>query len=102
VPDKYHSKPSRRPQYTASVRRYQAFFVNREKERIEFKDKYGISLPILIDENGKEAKAYGVRGYHKTFFINRKGKIVGYTFAEKDWTSKKVKNLIKFLLNERE
>jgi hypothetical protein len=58
-------------------------------------------LPILIDENGKEAKAYGVRGYHKTFFINRKGKIEGYTFAGKDWTSRSVKNLIKFLLNER-
>jgi peroxiredoxin len=73
----------------------------KEKELIEFRDKYGISLPILIDENGKEAKAYGVWGYHKTFFINREGKIVGYTYAEKDWTSKGVKNLIKFLLNER-
>jgi peroxiredoxin len=72
-----------------------------EKELIEYKDKYSISKPILIDENGKEAKAYGVWGYHKTFFINRKGKIVGYTYAEKDWTSKGVKNLVKFLLNER-
>jgi peroxiredoxin len=72
-----------------------------EKELTEFKDKYGISLPILIDENGREAKAYGVRGYHKTFFINRKGKIVAYTYAERDWTSRSMKNLIKLLLNER-
>lgn len=73
----------------------------KEKELIEFKNKYGISLPILIDENGKEAKAYEVWGFHKSFFINRRGRIVGYTFAERDWTSRSIKNLIKFLLNER-
>jgi peroxiredoxin len=72
-----------------------------EKELKEFKEKYHIPLPILIDENGREAKAYGVRGFHKTFFINREGKIVAYTYAEKDWTSSGVKNLIKLLLNER-
>jgi peroxiredoxin len=72
-----------------------------DRELKEFKDKYHISLPILVDENGKEAKAYGVRGYHKTFFVNREGRIVGYTYAEKDWTSSAVKNLIRFLLNER-
>ncbi len=72
-----------------------------EKELNEFRDKYRLSHPILIDKNGKEATAYGVRGYHKTFFINREGKIVGYTYAEKDWTSSGVKNLVRFLLNER-
>jgi peroxiredoxin len=73
----------------------------KEKELTEFKNKYNISMPILIDENGKEAKAYGVWGYHKTFFINRQGKIVAYTYAEKDWTSRDVQKLIKFLLSER-
>jgi peroxiredoxin len=72
----------------------------KEKELIKFKDRYGITLPILIDKNGKVAKAYGVWGYHKTFFIDRKGRIVGETFAEKDWRSGNVKDLITFLLNE--
>jgi peroxiredoxin len=71
-----------------------------ERELKEFKDKYHISLPILIDENGKEAKAYGVLGYHKTFFISGKGRIVGYTYAEKDWTSAGMRNLIHYLLKE--
>jgi peroxiredoxin len=73
----------------------------KEKELIEFKDKYGITLPILIDEKGKVAKAYGVRGYHKTFFINREGKIVGYTFAEKDWRSPTMRKLIDYLLRQK-
>jgi peroxiredoxin len=73
----------------------------KEKELIKFKDRYDITSPILIDKNGEEAKAYGVWGYHKTFFIDRKGKIVGETFAEKDWRLGKVKDLITFLLNER-
>jgi peroxiredoxin len=73
----------------------------KEKELKEFKDKYRISLPILIDENGREAKAYGVRGYHKTFFINREGKIVGYTYAEKDWATAAMRNLIHYLLAQK-
>ncbi len=71
-----------------------------EKELREFKDKFHITLPILIDENGKEAKAYGVRGFHKTFFIDREGRIIGYTYAEKDWTSATMRNLIHYLLGE--
>jgi peroxiredoxin len=72
----------------------------REKELLEYKNKFNISVPILIDKNGSVAKAYRVRGHHETFFINRKGKIVGKTFAEKDWTSPSMKNLIQYLLRE--
>ena len=39
-------------------------------------------------------------GHHETFFIDRKGEIVGKTFAEKDWTSPGMKNLIQYLLRE--
>ena len=72
----------------------------REKDLLEYKSKFNISVPILIDEDGSVAKAYGIRGHHETFFINRKGKIVGKTFAEKDWTSPSMKNLIHHLLTE--
>ena len=70
----------------------------KEKELIKFKDRYAITLPILIDKDGRVAKAYGVWGYHKTFFIDRNGKIVGETFAEKDWRSGSIKDFITFLL----
>jgi peroxiredoxin len=72
----------------------------REKELLDYKIKFSISLPILIDRDGSVAKAYRVRGHHETFLINRNGKIVGKTFAEKDWTSASMKNLIQYLLRE--
>ncbi len=72
----------------------------RREELLEYKKKFGISMPILIDEDGAVAKTYGVRGHHETFFINREGKIVGKTFAEADWTSPNMRNLIHYLLRE--
>jgi peroxiredoxin len=72
----------------------------REKDLLKYKEKFNLSVPILIDETGSVAKAYRIRGHHETFFINRKGKIVGKTFAEKDWTSPSMKNLIQYLLRE--
>jgi peroxiredoxin len=72
----------------------------RGEELVEYKNKFGISMPILIDDHGSVAKDYGVRGHHETFFINRKGKIVGKTFAEKDWTSPSMRNLMHYLLRE--
>jgi len=73
----------------------------RERELLEYKNKFNISVPILVDKNGSVAKAYKVRGHHETFFINREGKIVGKTFAETDWTSPPVRNLIQYLLKQK-
>jgi len=62
--------------------------------------RYRKFAPILMDDDGSIARAYGVgAGHHETFFINRDGKIVGKTFTEKDWTSTSVKTLIEHLLN---
>ena len=73
----------------------------KEKDLIKFRDKYAISLPILVDENKAAERAYRVSRHPEAFFINRQGKIVGNTFGEKDWTSKDMKDLIKFLLDQR-
>ncbi len=73
----------------------------REKELLAYKNKFNISIPILIDKSGSVAKAYKVRGHHETFFINREGKIVGKTFAEKDWISTDMRNLIYYLLAQK-
>ena len=73
----------------------------KEKDLLKYKEKFNLSLPILIDEDGSVAKAYGIRGHHETFFINRKGEIVGKTFAEKDWTSPSIRNLIHYLLTQK-
>jgi hypothetical protein len=51
----------------------------------------------MIDD-GQVANAYGVWSHPETFFINRDGKIVGRVIKELDWTSKSMKNLVRFLL----
>jgi len=73
----------------------------REKELLEYKNKFNISIPILIDKKGSVAKAYKVRSHHETFFITRDGKIFGKTFAQKDWTSPEMKNFIHYLLAQK-
>ncbi len=71
-----------------------------EKDLLKFKNDLKLSLPILMDKNRSVAKAYGVRGHHETFFINRESKIIGKTFAEKDWTSAAMKSFIEYLLEK--
>jgi peroxiredoxin len=68
------------------------------KEVAEFKKEFHISIPILLDEDGRVAKAYGVFGHHECYFINREGKIVGKGFGEKDWTSPPMKELLRLLV----
>jgi peroxiredoxin len=69
------------------------------EEAAHFKKEFKISLPILIDEDGSVAKAYGLLGLHETFFINREGKIVGKTFESgREWTSPEMLTLVRELL----
>ena len=63
-----------------------------------FKKEFDVSSQILIDKKGAVARAYKIFGHHETFFINREGKIVGRTFAETDWASESMRDLIKYLL----
>jgi cytochrome c biogenesis protein CcmG/thiol:disulfide interchange protein DsbE len=75
----------------------------KEKERDikKYKSEFNISSPILIDDNGSFANAYGVWSRPETFFINREGKIVARVLKEIDWTSSNMKNLIQYLLKEK-
>lgn len=73
----------------------------RETELISIRNKWNITSPILIDDDGSVARAYGV-GHHETFFISREGKILGRTFSQKDWASKSMRNLIEHLLMKKD
>jgi peroxiredoxin len=70
----------------------------RDPELVKFKKEFNISSPILFDKTGSVAKAYGISGYPETLIMNRKGEIVGKTFAKENWSSTHVKNLLKHLL----
>ena len=73
----------------------------KEKDIIKYKNEFNISSPILIDEDGAGANAYGIWNRPNTFFISREGKIVGRVVKEMEWTSKKMTNLIQYLVEEK-
>ncbi len=84
----------------ADIAIYRVAIKEKEQVLIKFRDKFKVACPILIDEKGQVANAFRVRGHPETYFINRKGKIVGRALGGKDWTSSNMRNLIQYLLRE--
>jgi cytochrome c biogenesis protein CcmG/thiol:disulfide interchange protein DsbE len=72
-----------------------------EKELLKYKKDFNITSPILVDDNGAAANAYGIWNRPNTFFINREGKIVARVVKEMDWTSKRMLTLIHSLVEEK-
>jgi peroxiredoxin len=73
----------------------------KQQDITEYKNQFKISSPILMDDDGAVANAYGIWNRPNTFFINREGKIVGRVVKEMEWTRKDIKNLIEYLLKEK-
>ena len=73
----------------------------KEPDLVKFMKEFNVSSPILNDEDGAVANAYGVWSHPETFFINRAGRIVGRTLKGMDWTSKSMKNFIQYLQGEK-
>ena len=73
----------------------------KEKDIIKYKNDFNISSPILIDDDGTSANAYGIWNRPNTFFINREGKIVGRVVKEMEWTSKRMRQFIQYLVEEK-
>jgi cytochrome c biogenesis protein CcmG/thiol:disulfide interchange protein DsbE len=42
-----------------------------------FARRYGVTYPIVHDGPGKTRDSYGVTGFPETFFVDRRGKLVG-------------------------
>jgi peroxiredoxin len=57
---------------------YEILAINagQSKEHVfEIKTTYGLTFPLLVDEEAKTAEIYGVTGLPTSFFIDGKGKI---------------------------
>ncbi len=72
----------------------------KEEDLRKYKDEFKVTFPILLDEKGEVANAYGIQSHPQTFFINREGKVIGRALKGMDWTSKSLRNLIQSLLLE--
>jgi peroxiredoxin len=59
-------------------------------------------FPVLMDFDGKVAYQYGVRAHPAHFLINRKGELVAAVMGARDWESKEIRNLIRFVLDQNQ
>ena len=64
-----------------------------------FRDKYGTSYPVAVEEEDRMRKAFGIPGCPATVLIDRRGRMVGRaTGGDGDWTSDAARALTKSLL----
>jgi peroxiredoxin len=73
--------------------------IKEKKEAVrEYSEEFHIQFPILFD-NTSVANSYGVWSHPATFFVNRKGLIVGRAIGQRNWTAKINTKYIEDLLN---
>ena len=70
----------------------------KEKKIQNFVKKCKVTLPVLLDEKEKVARAYGVKMVPTTFLIDTEGFIVGMVMGQRDWSSPGAWAAIKELL----
>lgn len=59
----------------------------------------GYVAPVLLDESGKvTGEVYGVWGTPTTYFINRRGQLVGHAIGPRDWESPAARRFVLALL----
>ena len=75
-----------------------------EKKEIvkRYVEKQQLSLPILLDTEGKVANTYSVRAHPDHFLVDRGGEFIGKTVGARDWQSVENRNLIQYLLERDE
>jgi peroxiredoxin len=57
-----------------------------------------ISLPIVLDSDGKVSRAYGVFSLPTTFVIDRSGTVVIHYMGDQNWDGLEVRSKIEALL----
>ena len=71
-----------------------------DKETVgEFKKRFKLSFPILLDKEGIVAAYYGVRGIPASYFIDREGYLYAVAMGARDWASEDAFQLVRHLLD---
>ena len=66
----------------------------------EFFRKTKVPFSVLLDKDAKISKKYRIRAFPAHFFIDRQGILIGETLGGRDWTTDKVRELIRFLVKK--
>lgn len=53
-----------------------------------FIDKLDVSFPILLDPDGRVARAYGAKNLPVSFLLDRQGQVIAAAQGARDWASK--------------
>lgn len=63
-----------------------------------FKKEFGIEFPLLLDQEGRTPRLFGLWAHPNTVLIDRKGRVVGLVRGERDWQSEAAWRLVRQLL----
>jgi peroxiredoxin len=67
-----------------------------------FRQEFGITYPLLLDEKNEVAARFNARGHPTTILIGRNGRIIGRIPGERDWGGEAARDLARWLLAAKE
>lgn len=70
------------------------------QKAIDYIKKNNFRLPVLIDDEGKTARYYGVTGVPETYIVDKKGILRKRIIGPVDWSSPSAISLVSNLINE--
>ena len=73
-------------------------FKEHPNRALQFAAATGLSLPVLLDPQGQNAKAWGVKVFPTTLLVDRQGRARQRVQGEVDWTGSAAAQLIDGLL----
>lgn len=64
----------------------------------KFRDDYGLTFPILLDQVGSAGAIYGARSIPTSYFIDRNGNVISMTVGTREWATAEFRSLLEKLL----
>ena len=63
-----------------------------------FVERYQLTFPILLDEEGRIGRLYRTTGIPETFIIDKTGNVISKTIGSRDWSDPKTIEILKALV----
>ena len=67
---------------------------------MKFLEKEPVTVPVLLDKNGKVGRLFGLWAHPTTYLIDRRGMVRYRSMGLVDWTTLEATSVIDILLKE--
>jgi peroxiredoxin len=67
----------------------------------EFINRHRYTFSVLLDPKGETLDLFEVKGIPTTFFVDKKGKMIGKAIGPRDWKSAEVVSLLNLLMEKK-